>query len=215
LNLTDLRQALKRYGFDDSDPLDTWINAALHQIESRADWRFLQMTASGIAITTGQNVVTAPSDFLRPYKLRDTTEETGSGGVGYDLEYWNPSRFDREVENEHYLGKPEVFTVWNNNILIWPVADTSRTFSLYYQRFLADLVNETDEPAIPLKFHYNIVLGAAYIALQAENEEDRAETAQGQFESNMADMVASYDSAQIGEPEQVEDVMDYAYSGTW
>jgi hypothetical protein len=213
VDLDDLKTALKRYGFDDDDPLAIWINASLHDIESRDDWRFLQMTSEGIVVPAGNNVVTTPADFLRPYKLRDTTEELDTGGVGYDLEYWDPRKWDRDIDNQNSQGKCEIYTTWGNVILVWRVPLIDTTFSLAYQRFLPDLVDGTDVPGIPIKFHYTIVLGAAYRALQAESEEERAQTAQGQFEADIINMIASYGSAQIGEPETVEDTMDYALEG--
>jgi hypothetical protein len=209
---TTLKESLKRYGFDDSDPLTVWLNAALHDIESRADWRFLQRTSAGIPVAAGNNVVATPADYKRSYKLRDTTEELSTGGVGYDLEYWDPRKWDRDIDNESKPGKPEVFTEWESILLLWPVPDTAREFSLYYQGFLEELDDPDDVPGLPGQFHYTIVRGAAFIALQAENEEDRAETAQGQFESDIANMIATYDTIQIGEPEEVADVMDYAGS---
>jgi hypothetical protein len=76
---------------------------------------------------------------------------------------------------------------------------------LLYVRSLPDLTLDSETPSIPARWHYTIVRGAAYIALQAENEEERAQTAQAQFEADLNKMRARYGRDQIGEPEVIED----------
>jgi len=208
MDVTSLETALRRYGFDDEDPLLVWLNAAMHEIESRADWVFKQRT-NIVNMGSGTNSIALPADFGRPITVADITDESAAGGTRVPLEYWDPRKWDREIDNEQTSGKPSIYTRVNDQLLVWAVPDADRVISLFYERSLEDLANPTDEPDFPDAFHYTIVRGAAMLALQAESEEDRATVAQNEFEGMLGKLVETWSSAQIGETQTVQDVIHY------
>jgi len=212
LTLSQLKQGLKRYGFDDSDPLDLWINAALREFENASTWPFLETKAPLMTLAAGDNSVPVPSDFAKVITLRDTNPTSPNAQTYF--EYWDRRRFDRDIPNPALTGKPYVYTLINlNEIQVWPVPDTELTLELVYYRTVLDLVQSDDVPAIPERWHYTIIRGAAYLALQAENEEERAQTAMAQFNQDIDRAVTYYANRELGEPDQVEDVMNYMGGG--
>lgn len=206
--VSELKTGLKRFGFDDKDPLLVWLNAGMHEIEEEyPNWSWLKKVQTINALANVSTLVTAGS-IQRVIKLRDVTP----GREGRDLEYWDERKFDREIDNPALQGNPEIFTIRGSSQLeVYPVPTAATTYKLRFIEALADLVADEETPVLPTKNHYLIVLGGAYIALQAENEEDRAANAQAQFESKLAKMVAADMKRQTGQAGSAEDVMHYAH----
>lgn len=206
MNLGELKTAVKRFGFDDSDPLASWINAAVHDFEKASDWPFLE-ALSEIAIAVGATTFAVPADFSKAVYLRDKTNKD-------PLEYWDIRRFEREIDDPASTGKPSVFTlVGMETAILWPVADTAATLRLLYMKDLGDMVGDADTPGnglIPTKHHWTIVQRAVAIALQAENEEERAQTAMAEYATSLNADISLYDMRYLGEPDQVQDTQAYA-----
>lgn len=200
MDLPDLKEALKRYGFDDSDPLDTWINAAYHEIESAHSWPFLHLELA-LSLEVGAAEFSLPSDFFRPIKLKNLT----SKGELFYLEY---RRWTRDIRDATTTGQPEMYTLFGGNtVRVWRVPEKKYDFTMSYERKLSDLSDGSPVPAMPEFMHYTIVRGSAYIALQAENEEERAITAQGQFEEDLIKQIGRYGNAQLGQMDSVDDAV--------
>jgi hypothetical protein len=208
MKVEELKTLLKRYGFDDEDPLLSWLNAAYHEIENAYEkWSWLE--GEELKESAVGEVVLA-SSIKRMIKLRDVTSELSTGGEGVDLEYMDRRKFMREFPNLLTTGEPEAFTIIGSSKLqVYPVPSSARQFRATFIKALPDLVGNAEEPLIPVSDHYTIVRGAAYLALESENEEERAATAQAQFESALDKMITNDSIRQIGEPGQVEDVMEY------
>lgn len=208
MNLGELKTALKRFGFDDSDPLALWINAAMHDLESETDWPWLE-GLDEIAISAGESDITVPSDFFKVIYLRDATNKK-------PWDYYDMRRFEREIVDPTTTGKPYIFTVMGfETINFYPVADSALTARLLYLKDLGDMTDDAHTPGtgiVPLKLHYAIVLKAASMALAAENEEERAQYALNEYGATIAAVMRSYDLKQLGEPEAVEDTQGYGYS---
>jgi hypothetical protein len=203
VDLTAFQTALKRYGFDDTDPLTLWINAAMHDFEKEADWPFLE-TLTTVNIIAGASTIVVPADFSRVIYFKDATNNS-------PLEYWDIRKFEREIGNHTSAGTPSVFSlVGMETFVLWPVAEAAVSYRLLYQKKLTDLAAGGDIPGVPVRHHYTILLKAAAIGLQAENEEDRAQTALGEYGSALAADLRVYGARQLGEPDQVEDIQGYA-----
>jgi hypothetical protein len=197
-----------RYGFDTSDPLNDWLDEGLHMVEDAHDWPFLQSIAS-VSVGSGVNTLTFPSDFFKIYTVRNVTDSR-------KLKVMDVTEFEREVDDPTVQGSPMYYIIVDTDtIQMWPVTDTSMTFRVVYQRALTLVSNLAgDGTALdgPATIHYPIVLCAAYTALMAENEEDRAQAALGQFESRVARLWGKFGSTDRDEPRQVVDVMGYGDS---
>lgn len=196
----DMKEGLKRYGFDDEDPLDLWMNAGLHKFEQYAEWPFFFVRDYALSALAGEVAVTLPTNYIKPINLRDMT---GDASREY-LEWYDYRRYQREISVVTEVGMPELFTTFNNEILLWRVPSTNRNLSLDYKLGLIDYASNDDPVAeIPSRHHYTSIYAAAYIALMAENEEERAMTAQQQFEADCFTALDFYNIQQLGTMESV------------
>lgn len=202
MDLAALKLALKRFGFDDSDPLTTWLNAAMREIENEEDWAFLE-AETDIAALAGASSLTLPPDFFKVYSLTDTTNK-------FPVARRDSRWVRRHIETLTETGKAEIFwLIGLNTLKVWRVLDSAATFHLIYVKQLSALVNDADVPGIPDRFHYTIVRVAAVIGLQAENEEERATTQQLAVERDLGAMRLAYSYRDLTEAEQVVDEQEY------
>lgn len=208
MNLTQLQIALKRYGFDDSDPLTTWLNAAVHEIEAAFDWPFLEVLPIRVSMPIGSNTITLPSDVSKILYVKDMTQFE-------KLKYYGRNKFVRLISDPSDTGLAEIYTlVSTNQIQIWRVLGSATTFEVMYQSLCQDMVNATDIPGTaenpwPPIMHYLVVQNAAAIALQAENEEDRAKTALEQYNVALMRMMGKFGERELDEPDTVQDAQGY------
>lgn len=209
MTVGEIKTALKRYGFDDSDPLLIWINSAYHEIENAYQhWSFLEVDEE---IETAERQFNLVGLVTRMMKLRDVTAELTTGGTGLDLTFRDRRRLERDFPNLFVQGEPEYFTIIGSSKLqVYPDPPAKRKYRASYIKELPDLVNDGDIPLIPVRNHFTIVRGAAYVGLQAENEEERAASAQAQFDSDLEKMILNDSNRQIGDTDQVEDTEFYA-----
>jgi len=194
---------LKRYGFDDNDPLADWLNASMRDIEMYEDWPWLEVLTnlSGAAFS---NTFSLPADAFKIIDIRDTVSFR-------KLEPMSRTQFDREIQDPTAQGAPRVYiTTGMTTIQLYPVPDFAGTYQVTYQKTITDVVvPSASSPPIPEPFHYPMCLNAAYIALMAENEEERAQTAQKQFEAAMLKLMDRYGARNLDDPESVTDYMEY------
>jgi hypothetical protein len=203
-----MQTALERYGFDDSDPLELWINSALHEVEGAFDWPWMYEGPITTVIPAGANNITLPNDFLKVFAIKDLDHLA-------KIKFWNRHKFTRLIQDETDPGLVELYTlVGTSQIQFWRVPVTDTNIMIIYQATTPDLVNPTDMPVTagntwPAMMHYPIVQRAASIALQAENEEDRAKTAQDEFDRALMRCMGKFSEDQLDEPDTVEDAQGY------
>lgn len=206
--LSEMETLLKRYGFDERDPLLAWLNAAMHEIEDDFDWPWLESNAETIKVAVGINSLALPATALKVIGIRDVTNLA-------KLEYWDRRKFMREISEPAERGQPQCYTLLNTNeVQLWPVPEQEFTYEVIFQGRTTDLANPTDEPTTqgnvwPVNAHFIIVERAAAIALQAENEEERAKSAMEQFEKSLERLRRKFGERELDEPTAVEDVMGY------
>lgn len=202
---------LKRYGFDDSDPIQDWLNASMHDIEIYEDWYFLEVLTTVVTVA-GNPTVALPTDAAKVISIRDMTNKQ-------KLQPMQRTQFEREVFDPTVQGMARIYvTTGMSTLQFYPVPDSVDSFQAVYQGALTDVViGVSTPPPLPAPFHYPMVLHAAYIALMAENEEERATAAQKQYDSMMNNLSKKYGSRNLDEPETVTDAMNYADEsyGVW
>lgn len=197
------KTALKRYGFDDTDPLNAWLDQAKNELEVSYDWPFLQSIFTD-PVAIGDNQLTLPADYFKVQSVRDTTNNR-------KLQYRDIDGFERDITDSNETGLPSIYTVIGaSGLQLWPVSDSNWDARVVYQQALADINGLADGALLPgpTRIHYLYVIGAAYIGLQAENEEERSGNAQAMFEKGIARLIRKY-SSYLGESKTVIDVMGY------
>jgi hypothetical protein len=211
MNLESMETALRRYGFDKADPLAAWINAAMHDMETSFDWPFLESNVDDITMGVGSSTITLPAEALKIMGIRDTTNFR-------KLMYYDRHKFMREIEEPKEVGLPEIYTLLNTNeVQIWRVLESAVTFEVIYQATTPDMMNPADEPTTsgnvwPVVCHYPIVQRAVAIALQAEDEEERAKSAQEQYDKSLIKLMGKFGERELDEPTTVQDVQGYGTS---
>lgn len=213
MTLAQAKVLLKRYGFDDSDPLEDWLNEGQEMVEDAHDWPFL-LWRDNITWAAGTATKTwGTQTSFKPVSLRNLDEKRKILPVSL---MW----FEREIEDPTKQGSPlyyylsKSFTSPNSSIelTVWPVPSVSFQASLVSQlrSLRTDQIADGDELNFPEPaLHYPVVLAAAYTALMAENEEERAQTALAQFDNAVEQRWQRYSSTSLDEPEQVVDIMGY------
>lgn len=208
LTLEEMEVALKRYGFDDTDPLAAWLNAAMHDLEDDFDWPWLEAIPSLVTMAVGSSTITLPEDTLKIITVKDLTNLS-------KLKFFNRHRFAREITDSTEIGLPEVYTLTGTNIIqIWRVLSSSVEFEIVYQARTPNLIEPEDVPTTsgnmwPANTSYPIVQRAAAIGLQTENEEERAKSAQEQFDKALERLRKKFAEQELDEPDTVQDVMEY------
>jgi hypothetical protein len=211
MNLGTIKTALRRYaGVDATDPLVDWINAALHEFEEAYDWPFMEGVANQPTVAANTQL-TLPADFFKLAKAKVVTA-AGANVARSALTYVPRLKFEDESTFDPFsTGEPSYYTlIGMDQMFVWPTPDGVYSIRVFYQKALADLVNDGDVPAIPTRYHYTIVEGAAVRALQAESEEGRSDTARSVFEDSIDRHITKLGGTrQAGEYQQTRDVMGY------
>lgn len=209
-----MKTVLKRYGFDDNDPLAVWLNAAKDDFQTAADWPFMQDLVTGIAVAAGANAIALPADFIKPIYIRDGT--TSSGMFGRKLDFRTRRQFVQEVQDPTSTGTPQLYTIIAmSQVQIWPVPQSPMTYDLFYQSLIPDMAVDANPPQrldgtpIPSTCHYSWVQRAASIALQAENEEERAQQAEREYQNSLLRLLGHFGEEQLDVVETVQDDQNY------
>jgi len=208
VNLGSLKTNLQRYGFDTSDPLQDWINEALHTFEDAYPWPFLEISTT-VSVVANNDIVPLPADFsLLIAEPRFTTESVS-------LQYIGVRDLEEQGLDPTSVGLPTRYYFVGPIMRLWPIPDISRLLRITYHRKVADLTTDGQSPTeIPTKYHYTIVYGAASVALDTEDENDRATKAEDKFQQRISAAIDYYSKKQLASFGQVRDSQGYA-DGTY
>jgi hypothetical protein len=198
--------ALKRYGFDDTDPLTSWINAAMHELETAHVWPWMVDVIDATILPS-----TANKTFIDYLGHRRVDSLSIVSPVAQNVEYVSASEYNG-LDPTVKAAWPSFYTFYNEGIYYWPTIDGSTTVVLRvtYTKTPADLSASTDTPDwIPDSLHMAIVFRAAAIALMAENEEQRATSAQAEYDAAVERGVNFYSKVGSSQGASVLDVQGY------
>jgi hypothetical protein len=219
-----MKTALKRFGFDDTDPLVSWLNAAMWEFETEYNWtftdRFAQVTVPDPAPGSADNVLFLPSDYTRLISCRCI-----SPVVEPALTVITVKDYVTLIEGETFgtsgtPGTPThiVATGPTGNqggaryaTVIYPASDTTRIFLLEYRGNGPAMVGDVDTPLlVPDEFHYDgIVEGAAVKGYSTDNAEDKMASHKDVYDRAVSRAVGLYLSKAEGAFDQVRDAQDY------
>lgn len=132
------------------------VNKGYHQIERSALWKFSEAEAT-IEAFQGQRETTKPDDLGVPLLVQDTAS-------GSTLAYWD----DRQAAfPPSDTGDPQFYSLWEEEIRVWPLPVKDREYLLRYYKYWPDLKADEDEPIIPEAFHDLLVdYGSYQLALR-------------------------------------------------
>ena len=134
-----------------------WLNDAMHEIDSRADWPYLNTTTTGAPPLTivDLNTVESVTDISQLRTLQPCDRR--------DLREW--------YADLTITGTPWGWYLTGGNVINVFPANTGTTLTVDYYRDAPDLVNAGDTPLMPDQYRMAIVEYALVKAhLDAENE---------------------------------------------
>lgn len=186
MQLSEMKTALRRYGFDEEDPLVTWLNAAMREFETANNWRFL-LKEDVVAVVSGY------IDFTDHTKILSVQYFNEDGTQSPPLQYLNYRRFiELQYSDPNYItdtsSTPKYYTLFpndadessNQKLVIWPQSTVTAARVVYLKQ-CEEMTESENICPLPEIWHYTIVRGAAAIGLEAESEEDRAAVAWARF----------------------------------
>lgn len=153
------------------------VNAALRKVSLTEDWPWLY-AESQIATVAGTNTYSAPSDFNRVYSIHhnDNGDQLQRRGVRY------VESFDTNAR-----GRPSVYAIKDDEIIVAPTPDSAYTLNLTYVRFEPKLASDTSVPLIPDGYMDGVIEWGAYLANRAVNNSERAEESRRAFREWLTD----------------------------
>lgn len=163
------------------DDVIRWINDAQEQIAINNDGL---MEATGTTDTVqGQAQYDYPPDLAQLRSLRYK---------GYRIKYMSLSEFDEYVDgysaqpgiSPYGPGIPEVYTIWNNQITLFPTPNESLTgsLSILYTKHPASVATLADSLAVPVEYHNAVVDYCLQKAYELDEDYQKAEIKKTNFE---------------------------------
>ena len=161
-----------------------WINDAQEQIA--VDNEGLLETTATADTVQNQMEYDVPTDMsvLRSLKYK-----------GYRIKPMSMAEFNEYIDgytaadgvSPYGPGIPEIFTVWNGKISLFPKPNESLTGSLtiYYIKHPAPVANLADELSVPLQYHNAVVKFCLKEAYELDEDFQKSQTKKAEFDSEM------------------------------
>jgi len=207
----EMETLLKRYGFDSKDPLKQWLEAGMRDVEMEHDWPWLY-TKETWNIKAGEEIYSPQGGVIKIVTIKDETNI-------YKYRYYEWHRFERDIREPKEKGKTELYTIVkmgysNMQIKFWRIPESPIEITAMVQEETEPLREPSTVPQTagafwPLQAQFPIVLRAAVIALNAENEEERAKALQAEYDNLMTKLKWKYAEMELDEPATVADTMGY------
>lgn len=165
----------------DNSQILSYINEALgllsHAVRLEA--------SSSVTLSTSTNSYALPTDCLEDGLRKITYNASGALGP-VPLRPLDLDEFEKILANPPYVLGGIMFsyyyTVWGGNIMLTPYPQNAGdTLTLYYYKSLGALVNATDVPALPARFHIALVYYALARCQEAVEETNLMQLAMTQF----------------------------------
>lgn len=154
MNLADIKYRVKRQFGDESSAQVTdadivrWANDAMIDIAIKNNCLETRATSD---IVAGQKEYDVPTGILRLQSVRYK---------GVRLKNMSMQELDEIVgDSSTTTGVPTVFSVYADQLILFPTPDTSETGALvvYYNRVPTALAVDADTPELPVAYHSRIV----------------------------------------------------------
>lgn len=152
-----------RFDSNMSGSIQRWVNDRYAALWNADEWIF-KYAQTPVTVTTGSSNVTGlPSNFGIALGLWRAD--------GFPLRWIPPIAYFNLYEGATDTGSPNFYTIIDQSILVGPVSnETSSSYTLFYEKRLTSLVNDSDVPAIPEQHHYLLVYGALALGLALVND---------------------------------------------
>lgn len=139
-------------GFWSDEEITRWINEANNELTEKAKVEAAPYTFTTTANTSNYSL---PSDLYQIKLIKINDNKIYPASI--------------DVLNSSVIGFPIYYVVFNNQLYFYPIPDDTYTVRLYYYKKANQLVNTTDVPVLPERYHYLLKL---YAISQAKRKAD-------------------------------------------
>lgn len=110
---------------------------------------------------------------------------------------------DSTTSNGYSTADPYYY-ILNGAIGLMPIpSESGQTISLWYTYTPAEMTSDSDEPALPVKYHHILKLGAYANFLDQDDEHVAAERMRNRFDLRVWNMVENLSERMVDEPKSV------------
>jgi hypothetical protein len=181
---------VKAYGFDDlsNSVLFTHLNYAYQDINTIEAWPYLEKkVTANFAATAAQ--FTATTDIKQVLSLINVAQGYPLMPIRSDIFYKNYSNILTLTGQPAYYHTPTVSTTAPNGLTIevWPIPPVVSA-QLRYIYIPATLVNTTDVPVLPERFHRILTYGTLLSLYQMEDDTEASARIQGLYDRQLMRM---------------------------
>lgn len=146
--------------------IDRFLNRAVQAVATYADWSWLDASAS-IVTVVDQASYALPADHMRTVSVTNVDNEP--------LLYLSAPDVDPAAELE--TADPVYYSIVDGEMLLVPTPQSVGTLRHRYRRREPALVNDTDQPLLPVAYRPAIVEYALALCHRRARDEARAATA--------------------------------------
>ena len=139
-------------GFWSDEEITRLINEANNELTEKAKVEAAPYTFTTTANTSNYSL---PSDLYQIKLIKINDNKIYPASI--------------DVLNSSVIGFPIYYVVFNNQLYFYPIPDDTYTVRLYYYKKANQLVNTTDVPVLPERYHYLLKL---YAISQAKRKAD-------------------------------------------
>lgn len=205
MDVQDIYDACDDYGFEDTSTTRKMekLMAALHDINSRARWPFLEASDS-LTLSSGDDTPTMPSNFGKVAGLFIPSE--GINLVPRRRSYIT-SRFSSSLTD---TGTPYYYYFIGTTLHVFRIPDADYTATLDYTKMQPTLTDASVEADIllPARHHEVLVYGTLTRLYAMEDDPELGTYFKNEYEQKIAQMVGDLVITQIDRPNVMEDVWD-------
>lgn len=205
--ITDLKKLIGPGIEVDDGGLAVWVNDAYLQMVDEVkkvnpDLLSKSSTTSSVA---GQQEYALPTDF----------EQVLMVTISYDGTNWVrampiptinqiPNLSSSDTSQGYDVSRPGYYITGSEiGFLPVPTASLSNSIKIWYAYTPEELDDDSDEPALPKKFHHIIKYGAYANYLDQDDEHVAAERMRQRFDARVYQMIESLSTNQLDEPKSV------------
>lgn len=199
--LADLRNEVLNHGFDgtiySTTRLNQYLNDALSELSSKAQYygEEQQQATSTVAGTSHYNFPTGMTK-LRSVRLPDYPQE---------LTLLDLRDIDRSQQT---TGRPYAYAIDGSGITLFPTPDAAYALDIRYWSTLPPLVNDTDSPGIPARYHTDLAFYAIARCFEGEDDPQQATYYQQKWDQTLRDLKADLVFPLTDGPRQIRSQWD-------
>jgi hypothetical protein len=202
-NFKGLQDEVLSFGFNDGPQVNrsrikAWINEALRQIAREVEAPEFQATED-LEMTAGDYKYPLPGSFLRMQDIYYPEMLIRLKPV--DLQRFDQSS-PRRVE-----GPPMTYTLYRNELWLFPTPGTGDTLELRYIETPAQLATDTDVPSLNPDYWHLLIAYAVARAFEGEDDPESAQAHMTRYKSDLAAYATDVQDRLVDRPRQVD--------GTW